>query len=95
MLNMTVIPEVFGDLLGLSIESGGVFVSVLVVLVFTFSISLLTDGFNILPIVITSIGLFTMFTFFGWFPIWILIIIALLTAILYSKEIVKVIGGRG
>ena len=93
MLNLTLIPEAFAEILGVSTDASGIILSVAITSAFLLAISLLID-FNTMPVVIIGVDLFSMFTFLGWFPIWTMILIAMLTAILYAKEITAYISGN-
>ena len=95
MLNMTVIPEIFADILNISYEASGILISVVVTMMLLLAFSVLSDSMNMSNSVFVGIGCFTLFTFLGWFNIWVMILIAMVTAVLWAKGIVKVTGGNG
>lgn len=95
-LNMTAIPQAIGDILGVSYEVAGIIISVGLTIALILALSLLVEHFmSILPVSIVSIAMFTLFTFLDWFPIWILIIISGLTAVLMAKEVNSMFSGGG
>lgn len=95
-LNLTQIPEIIGSVLNLDTTVSGVLISVGITIIAIICLGLLVDNyFSELPIVSTVIGLFTLFTFLGWFPIFPFILIALVVAILYGRQAVKYMSGGG
>ena len=92
-LNMTAIPQAFAEIFGISYDASGILISVVLTICILLAFALLMEGFNIMPIAIVGIGCFSLFTFLGWFPIWIMIIICLIIAVLVASQATKTISG--
>lgn len=92
-LNLTQVPEVFTELLGIPVIASGILISMLIVLSAVVFLALLDCP----PMGIAGaiIGLIAFFTFLGWFPVWISIGIALAIAVLFGVTVRKTFTGSG
>ena len=93
MVNITDVAEVFGQFFGVGAEFGGIFISVIIVIAVLLAFSLYTQ--NEMAIAISGVGLFSLFTFLEWFPIWLTIIIVLIVAVLVGRKAGIVFGAKG
>jgi len=91
MFNVTAIPENFGILLGLEIETSAILMTLVFIAIISFTCAVLE--LELLGIVVLDIVSLTFFTMMGWFPIWIFIIIALIIAVLFGQKTVTYIKG--
>ena len=92
MFNLTDIPEAFGNIFNVTPEIGGVLVSVLVIVAVIMAVSLASN--SLVAVGVSGISTMAFFTFMGWFPIWLTILIALFIAIMFGRDVVG-IGGFG
>ena len=93
MLNITEIPEVFGEILGLGLEPMGILMTIVGLMAITITLAVLE--LSNMGIAVTNIGWIAFCTYMGWFPVWITIIIALVIAVMFAKKTVNVIAGSG
>lgn len=93
MFNVTAIPENFAPILGLDIEAVAIGISVIGLLVLVLFLAVL--DVKAVGIVGVSLTYLAFTTFMGWFPFWIFIIIALLTAIMVARKINEQMSGSG
>lgn len=93
MFNVTAIPENLAPILGLDIEAVAIGISVVGLLVLVLFLAVL--DVRAVGIVGVSLTYLAFTTFMGWFPFWIFIIIALLTAIMVSRKINEQMSGSG
>lgn len=91
MINMTDIPDAIGNLFNIPSETGGVLISVLILTAVLTALSLLNQ--SMIAMTVTSISVIALFTFLGWFPIWITILITLGLAVMFGRSVVSKSGG--
>lgn len=84
MINITDIPQAFGNLFNVSPEVGGILISVLVLVAVLVGVSLVNN--SLMAVSVIGISLISLFTFLGWFPIWLTIIIALLVIVMFARD---------
>lgn len=84
MINVTDIPEVFGNLFNVDAEVGGIIISVIVFMAVIIAVSLVSN--SLMAVSVSGITLIALFTFLGWFPIWLTIIIALMVIVLFARD---------
>lgn len=87
MINLTEIPEQFGNLFNVGSDVGGVMISVIVLLAVIVAVSLAKD--SLVAISLSGIGVISFFTFLGWFPIWLTIIIALALVVMFGRDAIN------
>jgi len=92
MFNLTDIPEAFGELFNVTPEIGGILISVLVIVAVVMAVSLASN--SLVAVGISAISLIAFFTFMGWFPIWITILIALFIAVMFGRDTVGLGGNK-
>jgi len=92
MFNITDIPEAFGEIFNVSAEIGGVLISTIVIVAVIMAVSLASN--SLIAVGISGISLVAFFTFMGWFPIWLTILIALFIAVMFGRDAVG-LGGFG
>jgi len=90
--NLTELPEVFGEILGLSLEPSAVLISIVGLAIISLCLALV-DLSN-MGIAICDISWLTFATYLGWFPIWIMIIIVLIIAVLFARKVVSYSSGN-
>ena len=93
MLNMTEIPQVFADLLNIPENTAGVLLSIILVAAVVVFLSIVKA--KEIAIAGVTVGMFSLFTFLTWFPIWVTILVALVVAVLFGKEASTIIRGGG
>lgn len=93
MFNVTGIPEIFGEILGLGLEPSGILLTIIGLMAISITLSVL-DLSN-MGIAIIDVCWVSFCTYMAWFPIWIMIIIALIVAVLFARKTVTYIGGSG
>ena len=93
MFNLTEIPEIFGDILGLGVEPTGILMTIVGLMAISVTLAIL-DLSN-MGIAVTCIGWVAFCTYMGWFPIWIMILVALVIAVMFAKKTVNIIAGSG
>ena len=82
------------DLLGLTVEQTGVFLSLIFTMSFLLIVALATRGRGLeMTMPTISIFMVLLFTYFGWLPTWVGATIALIIAILAAYQWSKVAGG--
>lgn len=91
MFNVTEIPEVFSDLLGLELEPTSILISLVCLMVLSITLAILE--LDIIGVIIADLSLLAFFCLMGWFPVWIFIIISILVAVLFARKTVSVISG--
>lgn len=92
VFNVTEIPEVFGVVLGLDVEPTGALLSLFGLLVIIVTLAILEV--NNTGMAIVGIAYLSFCVYMAWFPMWILILIALAVAGLSSRAILdKLVGG--
>lgn len=92
-LNLTQVPEVFTEVLGIPLIASGILISMIIILVVVVFLALLDCP--MMGIAGSIVGLIAFFTFIGWFPIWVSIGIALIIAILFGTRVRNTITGSG
>jgi len=86
--------EGIADILGMTTEQAGVFLSLIFTLMILFAVALATRGEGlVLSMPTTSLFCTLLFTYFGWLPTWVGATIALIIAILAAYQLSKVAGG--
>ena len=93
MFNLTEIPEVFGEILGLNLEPSGILLTIIGLAVISVTLSILE--LSNMGIAITDVAWISFCTYMSWFPIWIMIIISLIIAVLFARKTVAYIAGSG
>jgi len=93
MFNVTEIPEIFGEWLGLGLEPTAILLTIIGLM--AISITLAVLELSNMGIAVIDVGWISFCTFMQWFPIWIMIIISLIIAVLFARKTVKYIGGSG
>ena len=93
MFNFTEIPEIFGELLGLGLEPTGILLTVIGLMAISITLAILE--LSNMGIAVVDVSWISFCTYMEWFPIWIMIIIALIVAVLFARKAVKYIGGTG
>ena len=93
MFNFTEIPEIFGEILGLGLEPTGILITIIGLM--SISITLAILDLSNMGIGVVDVSWISFCTYMGWFPIWIMIIITLLVAVLFARKTVRYIGGSG
>lgn len=91
MFNLTEMPEIFGEILGLGLEPTGIFLTIIGLM--AISITLAVLELSNMGIAIIDICWISFCTYMEWFPIWIMIIIALVVAVLIGQKTVKFVSG--
>ena len=92
MVNITDVAGTFGSFLGVGAETGGIFISVITTVAVLLALSIFTT--NEMAVAVAGVSMFSLFTFLGWFPIWLLILIALVVAVLYGRKAIKPVSGE-
>jgi len=93
MFNFTEIPEIFGEILGLGLEPTGIIITVVTLMGISITLAILE--LSNMGIAVVDICWISFCTYMEWFPIWIMIIIALLVAVLFARKTVRYVGGSG
>ncbi|MBA7683504.1 hypothetical protein ES703_91873 [subsurface metagenome] len=90
MIDITLIPTIIGDLLGVDAAIMGIVLSVVCMMGVLLALAVL----DIKPIglAIGGIGLLVVFTALTWFPWWIMLPIGAIAAWMIASELRKVIG---
>lgn len=89
MLNMTEIPQVFADMLNIPENTAGVLISIILVAAVVVFLGVVKA--KEIAMAGVTVGMFALFTFLGWFPIWVTILICLLVAVLFGKEVTRMV----
>lgn len=84
MINITDIPQVFADLFGVEASVGGIIISVIVFFAVIVAVSLVSN--SLMAVSVSGITMIALFTFLGWFPIWLTVIIALMVIVLFARD---------
>lgn len=90
-LNLLALPTQLGALLGVGSLGGGLILSCLILL--SAMIPVATSKTGIITPVIVGITFLGLFTFLGWIPFWIILLVALLVAGLWASGISKAFQG--
>lgn len=93
MFNLTEIPEVIGEILGVGLEPTGIIITIVTLMALSITLAILE--LSNMGIAIVDICWIAFCTYMNWFPIWIMIIIVLITAVLFAQKTVKYLGGSG
>ena len=93
MFNVTEIPEIFGEILGLNLEPTGILVTLLGIMAISITLAILE--LSNMGIAIVDVCWISFATYMQWFPIWIMIIISLMIAVLFARKTVEYLGGSG
>jgi len=93
MFNITEIPEIFGEILGLGLEPTGILMTILSLMAITITLSILE--LSNMGIAVVDVSWISFCTYMEWFPIWIMILISLLVAVLFARKTVAYISGSG
>ena len=93
MLNLTELPEIFGKILGLNLEPTGIIITMVTLMAISITLAILE--LSNMGIAIVDVSWISFCTYMNWFPIWIMIIISLLVAVLFARKAVRYIGGSG
>ena len=93
MFNVTEIPEIFGEILGLNLEPTGILLTLLGVMAISITLAILE--LSNMGIAIADVCWISFATYMQWFPIWIMIIISLMIAVLFARKTVEYLGGSG
>ena len=93
MFNFTEIPEIFGEILGLGLEPTGILLTIIGLMAISITLAILE--LSNMGIAVIDICWISFCTYMQWFPIWIMIIIALGIAVLFARKTVAYIGGSG
>ena len=91
MLNMTEIPQVLADLLNIPANTAGVLISIILVAAVVVFLGVVKA--KEIAMAGVTVGMFALFTFLGWFPIWITILISLIVAVLFGKTAIRFVSG--
>ena len=93
MFNVTEIPEIFGEILGLGLEPSGILLTIIGLAVISITLSILE--LSNMGIAIIDVSWIAFCTYMQWFPIWIMIIVTLIVAVLFARKTVSYIAGSG
>jgi hypothetical protein len=88
------LPTIVGNFLGIGPVAGGLLLSGF--FLFGILIALNVLGVNILGEAIAGVAFLGLFTALGWFPIWLMLIIAFITAVMVADKVSKAakVGGE-
>jgi hypothetical protein len=75
--------------------AGGILAGIIFMMLVLFPCLLLTRGKNIMLLVIVGVSSMCFNVAVGYFPIWTLIIVALIIALMFAGEMRTLITGRG
>lgn len=87
MVNLTQVPEVIGNMLNVPIGTAGIIMAVLITIALVIGVSLI--AFSELTVAFVGLASISMFTFIGWFPIWITIFIGLGIAVMLGRKTIS------
>lgn len=93
MFNLTEIPEIIGEILGIGLEPTGIIITIFTLAALSVTLAILE--LSNMGIAIVDVSWIAFCTYMGWFPIWVMIIIVLLIAVLFAKKTVRYTGGSG
>jgi len=85
------LPSIVGGFLGVGPTVGGIILSGLILFGILIALSILDVG--ILGEAIGGIAFLSIFTFLGWFPIWLMLIVAFITAVLVANQVSQTAKG--
>lgn len=86
-------PEAIADVLGVSDGTGGLLISV--VLLMTIALALTAAELEILPMIIVLLAAAGLFTAFGWLDPWFMVLATLTICGLFGVRFAKGVGASG
>jgi hypothetical protein len=89
IIDLSVFGQLLGEKLGLGAFAGGMLMGLILTVIILFPVTLIArrKGGGFLPEMLAGFAIFGMNIAFGWWPIWMLIILAFLVALLYGPQI--------
>ena len=90
MIDITLIPTILGDLLGVEATVTGIILSVVCMMGILLALAIL--DVNPVGIGIGGVGVLVVFTALTWFPWWIMLPVAAIAAWMIASEVRKVVG---
>jgi hypothetical protein len=94
-INLTNFPTYLADQLSISVFAGGILAGIIFMMLVLFPCLLLTRGKNLILLIIVGISSMCFNVAVGYFPVWTLIIVALIIALMFAGEMRTLITGRG
>lgn len=89
--NLTALPEVFSTVLGMDLEPTAIFLTLIGLMAIIVFLAVLE--INKTGMALVGITYLAFCTYMAWFPIWIMIIISLVVAVLVGQKTVAYIKG--
>jgi hypothetical protein len=89
MVGLSEFGQLLGERLGLTAFQGGLLMGVIVLVIIIFPVTLISrrKGGGVLVELIAGVGIFGLNIAFGWWPIWMIIILAFLAALIYGPRL--------
>lgn len=92
-VNLMEIPNNLAEQLGIPVFAAQILVSSLFLLAFMLPLAIYTKGKNPLLVLIVAFPLMGFLVAIGWLPVWMMFVIVLITALMFSDKIKNLIGG--
>jgi len=94
MIDLSSFGELLGEKLGIGAFAGGMLIGFILLVVVLFPITLIArkKGSGYLAEMVFGISIFGLNIAFGWWPVWMIIILAFLIALLYGENISDALG---
>lgn len=90
MIDITLIPTILGDLLGVEATVTGIVLSVVCMIAVLLALAVL--DVNAVGMGVGGIGVLVLFTALTWFPWWIMLPVGAIAAWMIASEVKKVVG---
>jgi len=92
-VNFAELPNQLAERLNISLFAAQILISSIILGIGLFPTLILTRGRNPLAALLIGMCLLSFCIALGWFPVWIFVLICFLIAVLFAKQITKVLGG--
>jgi hypothetical protein len=92
-IDITILDNLLGSYLGIGEFAGGILLGIIFIAMWTFPLLFARSNKILMASLFIGIGCVCFNVAVGWFPVWILIVLAFLIALLFASSIVKRMGG--
>ena len=91
-IDLTTFPKAIAEALNIPVFAGGILCSMILIFMWMLPLNILRRGIGLLPNLIIGVGLLAFCVAIGWLPYWIMLLISLIIASVYSNTIKKWLG---